>query len=163
MRAIYIFLALSGIFTSCNNPRTVEDTNDRNYLIFGHFYGRCVGENCVETFKLTDKYLFEDTIDDYAGENLKFVVLENEHFERVKDLAPLFPDLLLQEKETVIGCPDCADGGGLFIELARNGKVHRWRIDQNKGNVPAYLHPFIDRVNAKIEGLGHQGNTGQLH
>ena len=120
-------------------------------MIFGHFYGKCKGENCVETFKLTDKGLFEDTIDDRNGQNMKFIQLENEKFLQVKDLVDFFPSQLLNEKKTTIGCPDCADGGGLFIQYSENGNVKSWRIDQEKDNVPRYLHIFIDKVNEKIK------------
>lgn len=97
--------------------------------------------------------LYEVTQHDYAGENLEFIVLDKELFDQEKDIRRAFPQQLIEEKETVIGCPDCADGGGLFIQYAKNGKVHSWRIDQNKGNVPSYLHAFMDQVNAKIELL----------
>ena len=62
-----------------------------------------------------------------------------------------FPSQLLNEKKTTIGCPDCADGGGLFIQYSENGNVKSWRIDQEKDNVPHYLHNLIDKVNEKIK------------
>jgi len=153
MRTTQLFWAFLVILSSCHGPKSEQDTNPQDYLIFGHFYGRCMGESCVETFKLTNEQLFEDTIDDYSGEKFAFVPLNKAQFEEVKGLISLIPDQLSQEKETTIGCPDCADGGGLFIELAKGGRVQRWRIDQNKGNVPSYLHRFMDMVNAKIELL----------
>jgi hypothetical protein len=114
----------------------------------------CVGEDCVQTYKLTESELFKDQEKDYSGENLQFVALEKEKYELVKDLMNDFPKQLLTEKETFLGCPDCADGGGLFIQYSNNGNVRTWRIDQVKSNVPDYLHSFIDRVNAKIALLG---------
>ena len=133
----------------CNNDDGFS-LNERDFLIFGHFYGECLGEACVETFKLTGTKLFEDIVDDYAGETLDFVELSNEKYETVRDLEDFFPSRLLSAKETVFGCPDCADGGGLFIQYSANGKVQSWRIDQDKRQVPDYLHSFIDRVNLKI-------------
>lgn len=153
MRTYYLYWIVLILVQSCHSPKPKVDSYEQDYLIFGHFYGRCMGESCVETYKLTDKQLFKDTIDDYNGETFDFVVLGNRQFEKVKDLASSIPGQLEQEKETVIGCPDCTDGGGLFIELAKDGKVQRWRIDQHKGNVPSYLHPFMDAVNVKIKLL----------
>lgn len=144
---------LVGIFSSCNSPKSTGDLNDGDYLIFGHFYGRCIGKSCIEYFKLTDHGLFADALDDYDGEKFEFITLGKEQFEQAKDLTAMLPSQLLEEKETVIGCPDCADGGGLYIELSRKGTVRRWRVDQNKGNVPSYLHSFMNRVNATIEFL----------
>lgn len=154
MKKIVLSLILSFALFSCDDSEPVTLHND-NYLIFGHFYGMCFGEGCVETFKLTETALFEDTIDDYTGQNLQFVSLSNDQFELVKDLFRFFPNALLQEKETVIGCPDCADGGGLLIQYKSNGIVRSWRIDQNKNNVPAYLHTFMDKMNEKIALLAN--------
>lgn len=149
MKKIMTILLIVGTLVSCNNN---EDgiLSDDSFLIFGHFYGECLGEGCMETFKLTNKELLEDTLDDYSGTNLEFVALDNTLFELVKDLPDAFPPQLLVENETILGCPDCADGGGLFIQYSRNGTVKSWRIDQDKANVPDYLHNFIDQVNQKI-------------
>ena len=61
-----------------------------------------------------------------------------------------FPTKLLSEKEETLGCPDCVDGGGLYIEYSKSGTVYSWRIDQMKNNVPEYFHNFMDKVNKKI-------------
>ena len=98
MKKIILLLATIGIITSCSNDDNenitiVDDENitlnQDDFLIFGHFYGFCIGESCIETFKLTDNKLFEDTIDDYLGENLDFTELDNTTFEEVKDLIDL--------------------------------------------------------------------------
>lgn len=149
MKKLLLGLFAIGMLLSCSNDAI--KINEQNFLIFGHFYGMCIGENCVETFKLTDKGLFEDTVDDYSGQNMKFIQLDNEKFLKAKDLVDFFPSQLLKEKEMIIGCPDCADGGGLFIQYSENGNVRSWRIDQEKQNVPPYLHRFIDKVNEKIK------------
>ncbi len=125
------------------------------YLIFGHFYGECIGKLCVEIFKLTENRLFEDSNDYYPGwqkqYNGKFYELENDRFNLAKDLIKYFPSKLLNEDKLVFGCPDCADGGGLYIELKANGAVRHWTIDQDKNHVPDYLHDFMDKVNEKIQ------------
>lgn len=150
MNKIFLGFITIGILLSCNKNDDEININENNFLIFGHFYGECFGEECVETFKLTDKKLFEDTIDDYSGQNLEFKELESDKFEQVKNLIDFFPNQLLNQSETVFGCPDCADGGGLFIQYSENGTIKSWRIDQNKSNVPDYLHNFLDKVNEKI-------------
>lgn len=138
------------LFLSCNKNSDNPTINEQDFLIFGHFYGECVGESCVETYKLTDVKLYEDTIDDYSGQILDFIELEDVLFEQVNDLTDFFPNQLLSENDTVIGCPDCADGGGLFIQHSYNGNLKSWRIDQIQENVPSYLHDFINHVNEKI-------------
>jgi len=146
----FLFFTVSiVIFCSCNKDDEIE-LNRTNILIFGHFYGECIGEGCVETFKLTDKKLFEDSNDNYFATDFNFVELENEKFEQVKDLMDYLPIQLLSAKENIFGCPDCADQGGLFIQYTDNGNVKSWRIDQSKNAVPDYLHEFMDKVNEKI-------------
>lgn len=147
-KAISIFL-LSLFVYGCSSNDEIQLTKG-DYLIFGHFYGFCIGESCVETFKLTNEKLYEDSNDNYANEPFNFEVLDTTKFEAVKDLIDYFPTKLLSEEESTLGCPDCADAGGLFIEYSRNGTVKSWRIDQIKGNVPSYLHNFMDKVNEKI-------------
>ena len=147
-KALTLLIAIA-MTTSCN--KDCITLNEQNYLVFGHFYGMCAGEGCVETYKLTDMKLYEDLIDDYSGQNLEFVELENETFEQVSDLVDFFPNQLLSEEETVFGCPDCSDGGGLFIQYSDNGNLKSWRIDQFQNNVPSYLHSFMDQVNEAIE------------
>lgn len=145
----FIILGLLVGNISCNNDDAVNPKN-YSYLIFGHFYGECMGEGCVETFKLTDTQLFEDTNDNYFGENLNFIELEHSKFELVKDLKNAIPSQLLDDNTPIFGCPDCADGGGLFIQYSKNGKAQSWRIDKIKSHVPDYLHAFMDQVNANI-------------
>lgn len=149
MRNFMFLLVVALTFSSCNSDDDAT-FEDGDYLIFGHFYGMCVGETCVETFKLTDNRLYEDSLDDYTATDFKFYQLGQDLFDQVKDLKNDFPEQLLLEDETFFGCPDCADGGGLLIQLFKDGKLYTWKIDQMKENVPEYLHDFMDKVNAKI-------------
>jgi hypothetical protein len=150
MKKGFTLLMAIVILTSCNKDEDCITINEQNFLVFGHFYGMCGGEECVETYKLTDLKLYEDILDDYSGQNLDFVELDNETFEQINDLVDFFPNQLLNETDTVFGCPDCSDGGGLFIQYSDNGNLKSWRIDQFQENVPSYLHSFIDKVNEKI-------------
>lgn len=155
MKKFILILSFIGVLLSCDTKDNGVELNANDFLVFGHFYGECQGEGCVETFKLTAENLFEDSADDYNGQNLDFTELSNEKFELVKDLKDAFPNQLLSESETTFGCPDCADGGGLFIQFADNGSTKSWRIDQNKDNVPSYMRGFIDKVNEKIALLNN--------
>ncbi len=150
MKKIVFCLFTLVVLFACNSDDNGIHINEQNFLVFGHFYGECSGEGCVETFKLTNESLFEDIVDDYSGQNMDFVALNNDLFEEVKDLTDFFPNKLLKETETIFGCPDCADGGGLFLQYSENGNEKSWRIDQVKANVPSYLHDFMDKVNEKI-------------
>lgn len=135
--------------SSCTKDDELELSQD-DFLVFGHFYGECMGEQCVEIFKLTDSKLFEDINDNDLETDFNFIELVNGEFEQVKDLIDYFPNQLLSENDTTFGCPDCYDQGGLFIQYSESGNVKSWIIDQSQSSVPDYLHDFMDRVNEKI-------------
>lgn len=150
MRPFLITILTTLMLFGCSSSDDISLIDD-DYLIFGHFYGECIGEGCIETFKLTSNALYEDTVDSYAGSApFNFEQLENDRFEAVKDLIDFFPSQLISENNDVLGCPDCADGGGIFIEYSKNEIIKSWRIDQSKSNIPTYLHQFVDKVNEKI-------------
>lgn len=154
MKASTLFLILSLLcgLSACDcDDLPARDSPSPAVLIFGHFNGECIGENCIETFKLTEVALFEDTLDQYdAMIPLAFVQLSDELFLQVQDLRDNFPQELLAEQEYILGCPDCADQGGLFISYEMDGDIRSWRIDQDQTQVPEYLHAFMDQVNLSI-------------
>jgi hypothetical protein len=152
---ISLILVFSIIFISCSDNDDNVELSNGNYLIFGHFYGMCFGEECIETFKLTNSKLYEDTNDNYSHDSFKFEELSLQKFEAVKDLLEFLPPELLTETESFIGCPDCADQGGIFIQYKNGESVQSWKIDQSKSQVPKYLHSFIDKVNEKINTINN--------
>ena len=154
MRLLVGLLCVLLTASACSNEDDGLILSEKNFLIFGHFYGECVGEGCVETFKLTNTTLYEDTLDDYGGRIRNFVALDNATFLLVKDLTDQFPSQLLSTSDEFIGCPDCADGGGIFIQYVRDDQVRTWRIDQDKSAIPTFLHNFVDQVNEKIALIG---------
>ncbi len=128
--------------------------NNCNYVVFGHYFGFCGGETCIEKFKLTSNKIYEDVNDVYPGVNSGtlpiYVQLPNNKFLAAQDLMTFFPNDLLTETNTTIGMPDASDGGGLYIKYHVNGVDKLWLIDQFKQNVPAQYHNFMDKVNEKI-------------
>lgn len=149
----YLIIGLSALLISFCSKEDKSSMQDIDYLVFGHFYGHCLGEDCVKMFKLTKDQLFEDTTDSYLATDFDFIPLGKDKFELVKDLVQALPDQLLKEDKDTFGCPDCADQGGLYIEISNNGTTKSWRIDQNKSAVPVYLHDLMDQVNATIDKL----------
>ena len=154
-RKLLVILSIVFIAASCK-----KDSNQKlagsGYLVFGHFYGECLGEHCIDIFRLEENGLMEDTADNYPTANDfyrgNYVSLSQQQFDSTKDLITYFPAGLLQEN-TVIGQPDWADGGGLYIEYNFGGIRKFWLIDQIQDNVPDDYHSFMDKVNEKIERL----------
>ncbi|HCS20812.1 MAG TPA: hypothetical protein DIW47_09675 [Bacteroidetes bacterium] len=143
------------LLTACKKDAPKPSNPD--YIVFGHFYGECMGEGCIEIFKLKEDKLLEDTNDLYPNSkdfyNGHYIQLSEQKFNATKELTSLFPPDLLNETKTVFGSPDAADGGGLYIEYNANGVRKFWLFDQMKGNVPSKYHAFMDKVNEKIQQL----------
>jgi hypothetical protein len=155
MRTIKVLILGLGILfiSSCNKDNETAATAETKFLIFGHFYGECIGESCVQTYKLTDTKLYVDLAKNYNGNDLNFQKMDESKFNQVANLKADFPIQLLDETESVIGCPDCRDQGGIFIQYSNNGIIKSWRIDNDKTAIPTYLHPFMEKVNDKIHLL----------
>jgi hypothetical protein len=125
-----------------------------DYILFGHFFGECGGEECIEIFKLTDKSLYEDILDWYPVSTKPYdgiyKLCDHSLFEKVKDLKTKMPDDLLKEEAVVIGQPDAGDWGGIYFEISSKGIRHFWLIDEMESNLPEYLVPFVTEIEAKI-------------
>lgn len=141
-------LLFSGCHKECmrfSNPDT---------LVFGQFYGECIGERCVEIYKLQNNLLLEDTTDQYPAADAfysgSYVQLSAQQYQSVQNLLNSFPAALLNEPGTVIGQPDGGDWGGFYIEYQRGNVRKFWLLDKMKTNVPAQYHSFIDQLNQNI-------------
>jgi hypothetical protein len=146
----YLFLIILFFHSACAK----ENNEGFEYLIFGHFYGECIGEQCVEIFKLTSSELSEDSNDQYPSQDNfydgNFSLISNEKFELVKDTPLEFPSEFWNEENTVIGQPDAGDWGGFYIEIKNEQGYDFWILDKMKPNVPVKYHSFIDLLNANI-------------
>ena len=69
---------------SCS--KSDEGKGINSYLIFGHSYGECRGDLCIEIFKLTNSQLFEDVNDNFFTGNVKYELLSDEKYKIAFDL-----------------------------------------------------------------------------
>jgi hypothetical protein len=151
-KQLVLGLALLCTTLSCKKETSQPDAT--KYLIFGDFYGFCVGSSCVDIYKLTDAALYEDQKDSYPRRDTFYVgdfkPRSQADFDQVKSLIDRIPTALLQNPNNVIGEPDATDGGGYYIEY-KDGSTHRfWVIDKFDFNVPADLQPFLKEVEKQL-------------
>ncbi|HEY5747103.1 MAG TPA: hypothetical protein VIU12_13550 [Chryseolinea sp.] len=160
VHVLLFFLALA--FCACEDSTVKhpgdEGSNPDASVAFGSFYGMCAGGQCVAFFKLEDSKLYEDTKDKYPKQAQPYEgtyekQLDDTKYQLVKDVAVKIPAALYDETETVIGCPDCSDGGGLYIEVNTDNGKRYWYIDNNEGRIPEYLRAFVVEANEKINLL----------
>jgi hypothetical protein len=154
-RICVVALLLLVIANGCVNHDTMPGLSE-DYLVFGSYYGMCAG-NCSNFFLIDNGSLYKIGKGKYPNQS-KFDIqdltkLNDQKYEQVKDLVQDVPSLLFQETQTVIGCPDCADAGGLYIETKVNGERKYWYIDNVGTLTPEYLHSFVVEVNDKIRLL----------
>jgi hypothetical protein len=160
MRSVFKYFStiilLLLLWSGCDKQENLYPP-DEDYIIFGHYYGMCFGEACREIFKIENQQLFEDTLDEYPGYNQPyhcfFIKQPEAKYQLVKNINKSFPVLLLNETAKVIGMPDAGDWGGLYVEIRQKGEIRYWYIDKMKSNLPAYLHSFVDTLNASIQKL----------
>ena len=149
-----IFLILL-IVASCQKEELKPSEGTSDYIIFGHFYGECIGEQCIEIFKLTDNSLFEDINDQYPNIDKAyegdFRPLGNSLFEKVKGLLTQIPGELLTTNDRVIGAPDAGDWGGIYFEISSKEQKDFWLIDKMQTNLPDYLKPFVTEIEMDID------------
>jgi hypothetical protein len=138
---LIIFIISFGIGCA-DKPGTPKD-----YIIFGDFYGECLGTSCVDYYKIEDGQLYKDQADQYpsTGMSYQFNMYNNAYDHAVLDLATEVPNNLYNEGET-IGAPDAYDQGGYYIEVCNNGNIQHWKIDKNNQDVPVYLHAICDSM-----------------
>lgn len=143
-----------GVLNGESNPTSIDD-----YIIFGHFYGFCAGEECVEIFKLTPTSLSEDKKDGYPnwkeGYEGNFEKLDIKKFEAVNGLITGVPEALLAVQDTVLGCPDCTDGGGIYFEYKNGSDQRYWLIDQFQRDIPDDIYEVVEDVNNAIDVISN--------
>jgi len=132
---------------------TKRDLADIEYFTFGTAYGECSG-NCAIFFMIKDNNLYPDDFDYYSGTlSFKNEPLSDEKYNLAKRLVDDFPDYLLKNVDKTFGCPDCADQGGIHIEIKNNGKISSWHIDTSVANQPLEIREYVQNLVSIIESL----------
>lgn len=119
-------LVSSLLFSSCQKDDTSTNTRSKD-LVFDSFYNECLGERCVEIYKLesSNQKVSEDTQATYPSQNSlydgKHTAFPATFYSLVQDLPDLIPSQLFLEGNGVIGSPDALDQGGFYLETTQNG------------------------------------------
>lgn len=144
---------------ACQTAYHELETASPDHIIFGHFYGECAGEQCVEIYKLTANSLYEDIKDEYPSFHKaydgSFLLLDDSLFEKVNGLRNEIPIGLLKVNPTVIGQPDAGDWGGIYFEIINDGERKYWLIDRKEANIPEGLRAFVGTIGNKIAQINN--------
>jgi len=147
---IVTFIVILIFSSSC----TKDNLDNIEYFSFGSAYGFCQG-NCANFFIIKDGDIYPDDLDYYLGSSLKFKseALPIEKYNLAKNLIYGFPKYLIENPNKTFGCPDCADQGGIHIEIKEKGQIKKWHFDTTILNLPAEIQKYVQEISNVIEEL----------
>jgi len=157
-----LFIENTDLNTEASVGSIIESANRGPTIIFGRYYGKCFGNECVEIFKLVDIILLEDTEDNYPATGTfykgSFVSFKGADRVNTSQILSSFPLELLGSKLITYGAPDAGDWGGIYLEY-QDGNHHRfWFLDLKAENTPKYLRSYITLIDKKITEIGEINN-----
>jgi hypothetical protein len=156
MKKLVLSVFVASSLISCRYDEVALDTKE-DYLVFGTFYGMCAA-NCVNFYLLNKGALYQVDNHNYPNQQHRYDIssltkLSDEKFNSVKHLLADFPSNLKNETQIVFGCPDCADGGGTYLETSADGEIKYWYIDNSSVNVPPYINEYAKAVRESMSSL----------
>lgn len=153
---IFCLVACNKEMEIIDPPPAGENLTD-SYLVFGHFYGFCQGETCIEIFKLENEKLYQDTVDSYPNRDdfyvAEFKLEDNSLYQEASALLTGFPGVLYDNTNSVYGSPDTADQGGLYIERFENGERHFWILDNFNNDFDNDIKEYMKKIHEIIEKI----------
>jgi len=146
-------LAASLFLLSCAKSDESGDIDQEITLLFGYYKGLVPEGDYSDIYLLNDTQLFLDSLGNYPSNGFyegEFEKLTESDFQIAQDLISFFPSELFNEVENYVGCPDCADQGGIYVEYERGDLHGFWTIDNQQDALPEYLHEFVDKISEKV-------------
>lgn len=131
-------------------------------IVFGVYCGFCA-KNCATMFRFNNTgnnmTLMVDSTDSFFKNNgvvtFNTVVSNVNRIDLAHSIMGQIPtELLTTDKETErFGCPDCADGCGIYFELAQNNKVKKFYIDNDAAQLTGEIKIFAEYLKSTIAQL----------
>jgi hypothetical protein len=63
------------------------------------------------------------------------------------------PSELWDETEHVLGCPDCADQGGIYLGVEKDNKKFFYMMDNDTSALPVYLRQWVMDAHQALDRL----------
>lgn len=142
-RVLFLFGCL--IAFSCNKNDELNPSKLKGeYFVFGTTATGMCGGDCTTLYLLKDGKLYSDKVSNTSSLSFNETPLPDNKYQVAKQALDSLPEFLLQNKNQVFGCPDCADQGGFFLRLNNNSAASTWQIDMYKQQNPIQLHVYHD-------------------
>lgn len=116
---------VASIVIACDKSEDYNQSNDIEYIKYGTSFGMCLGY-CNTSIKISNSNIDFDE----SGWNLDGILpvisfSENINSKYTTELTQKIDFNSFLKLDTIIGCPDCADGGAEWIEIRKKGKSHK--------------------------------------
>jgi hypothetical protein len=132
-----------------------KSSNTTTKFSFGTAYSMCAGD-CADFYQLDGDILYKDNMPAFLSWPPVFdysVALPHSKYQMARALLDSFPAYLLNSTDSVYGCPDCHDQGGVHLRLEQNGIQRSWHLDTEAAYLPPALKPYVQQVMATIKKL----------
>ncbi|RSK42314.1 hypothetical protein [Hymenobacter perfusus] len=131
-------------------------------IIFGIYCGEC-DNHCATMFKYSfgdnSKTLLVDSTDGYF-KNKGNVIFDKSinDIKRIRIAQSIFnkiPNQLLTTNKLSesFGCPDCTDGCGIYFEIKQGGRIKKFYIDNQTGQLTGEMKEFAEFLRMAIAKL----------
>ncbi len=145
MNRLLSLLLITLLSCSDNEPLSSE----YNFR-YGQSWGFCVGYcNSELSFSDGEAIIIQQSNNDKRDKKLKF----NFASEDYRQLVELFDQQEFDQLPTIIGCPDCADGGAEFLEVKSDGEWRKVTFEYN--NAPESIATLVSHLrefhNSRVE------------
>lgn len=153
-------ILLSGVLLilmqACSSADSDELLDEGDYIKYGTSFGMCLGY-CIHDIKITsDEIYFSKNghvIDGLLPEVTLSTPIEMRYWQTLTAQVN-FDEF--NQLDSVIGCPDCADGGAEWIEIRHNGHVHKVIFEYM--NEPETVSPFISYLRTYMNAFEIEEN-----
>lgn len=144
--------------------RTSVNTEPK-IVVFGRYYGRCIGNNCVEIYRFDGSNIYEDINekrpghDDFFEGNFKHLVELDVRLNLFKLVNELPYEHLTSLRGNIVGDPGAYGQGVYYLEYQDTFIRKFWIIDTDKSNTPKEIHPYTDLLGEMIDIIEQEDTT----
>lgn len=143
-------------FTACEEKPGNRINDEVNFISYGTSFGECLGY-CIKRINVSDSQIdFSKRGWDLDGELPEVKVTEEISLEEWNELWNLIDYSKFIQLDSIIGCPDCADGGAEWIEISKDNVAQKVTFEYN--NEPALLTGIIEMLRDYMADFPDEAN-----
>jgi len=141
---IVITIGILSAFTGCSDEENHENLTGIQQINYGTSFGECLGY-CRKTIEITPAEIeFTKQGWEIDGQLPDSTFQESITSAEWNDLVERIDIEEFLALDTVIGCPDCADGGAEWVEIVFDET--KYKVTFEYFNAPEVMDPYIDSL-----------------